>query len=163
MTLDITEYSYITWRIELGSNRKTMHTYPCGQVYGFDRREGVARPESKHQIIISFTVLILGDFFPNRRSPSIWESAYGPAITTTTRHWWSAGQRRTQSEDGPEFILAIICMDTAYSLMLARGLPQAGARCSLLCRCSGHLSSVAGLSSRACQKIDKRDRAGRGG
>ena len=28
------------------------HTYPCGQVYGFDRREGVARPESKHQIII---------------------------------------------------------------------------------------------------------------
>ena len=86
MTLDI-GYSYITWRIELGSNRKTMqfnvkvvhtlthlilpghptlpfegfrgkysvgqaHTYPCGQVYGFDRREGVARPESKHQIII---------------------------------------------------------------------------------------------------------------
>ena len=30
------------------------HTYPCGQVYGFDRREGVARPESKHQIIITF-------------------------------------------------------------------------------------------------------------
>ena len=29
------------------------HTYPCGQVYGFDRREGVARPESKHQIIIT--------------------------------------------------------------------------------------------------------------
>ena len=28
------------------------HTYPCGQVYDFDRREGVARPESKHQIII---------------------------------------------------------------------------------------------------------------
>ena len=131
------------------------HTYPCGQVYDFDRREGVARPESKHQIIITviqyneidsqirrqwhhgrkgtalrgrremerFTVLILGNFFPNRRSPSIWESAYGPAITTTTRHWWSAGQRRTQSEDGPEFILAIICMDTAYSLMLARGKP----------------------------------------
>ena len=29
------------------------HTYPCGQVYDFDRREGVARPESKHQIIIT--------------------------------------------------------------------------------------------------------------
>ena len=104
------------------------------------------------------------NFFPNRRSPSIWEPAYGPAITTTTRHWWSAGQQRTQSEDGPEFILAIICMDTACSLMLARGKPQAGARCSLLCRCSGHLSSVAGLSSRARrQKIERRDRAGRGG
>ena len=34
------------------------HTYPCGQVYDFDRREGVARPESKHQIII------IGGFLP---------------------------------------------------------------------------------------------------
>ena len=56
-----------------------------------------------------------------------------------------------------------LCMDTAFSLMLARGLPQAGARCSLLCRCSGHLSSIAGLSSCARQKIDKRDRTGQGG
>ena len=41
----------------------------------------------------------------------------------TARHWRSAGTLRTQSEDGPEFILATICMDTACSLMLARGKP----------------------------------------
>ena len=35
------------------------HTYPCGQVYGFDRREGVARPESKHQIIIIIIICII--------------------------------------------------------------------------------------------------------
>ena len=34
------------------------HTYPCGQVYDFDRREGVARPESKHQIIIIIICII---------------------------------------------------------------------------------------------------------
>ena len=34
------------------------HTYPCGQVYGFDRREGAARPESKHQIIIIIICII---------------------------------------------------------------------------------------------------------
>ena len=104
------------------------HTYPCGQVYGFDRREGVARPESKHQIIIIIcindftdrlgrtvrgwvergllTALTLRGFFFTigvlRRSWAVGRWAdYHHFIA---RHWWSAGTLRTQSGDGPDFV-----------------------------------------------------------
>ena len=87
------------------------HTYPCGQVYDFDRREGVARPESKHQIIIIIIICIINKM---GRLPPF----YSPTLV-------ECGNLEDSVWGWARFRLATICTDiSACSLLLPVALPE---------------------------------------